>query len=75
MENYVEKTGLRVYVIYMVVVIMLSLLIAMVHNDSFRVKRVIDGDTFILRGGSVVRLIGVNTPEIGEKGMMKQDFG
>lgn len=28
--------------------------------------RVIDGDTFVLANGRVVRLIGINTPEYGE---------
>jgi len=28
------------------------------------VERVVDGDTFVIRGGDRVRLIGVNTPEI-----------
>ena len=31
------------------------------------VKRVVDGDTFETKSGDKVRLIGVNTPEIGEK--------
>jgi micrococcal nuclease len=29
-----------------------------------KVKRIVDGDTFHLEGGGIVRLIGVNTPEI-----------
>ncbi len=30
------------------------------------VERVIDGDTFVLKGGEKVRLIGIDTPEKGE---------
>ncbi len=38
------------------------------YPDGFYdVYRVIDGDTFELTNGETVRLIGINTPEIGEK--------
>lgn len=32
------------------------------------ISRVIDGDTYVLSNGQRVRVIGVNTPEIGEPG-------
>lgn len=32
-----------------------------------KVERVIDGDTLVLEGGEHVRLLGINTPEKGEK--------
>lgn len=35
--------------------------------EKFKVIKVIDGDTIILENGEKVRLIGINTPEIGEK--------
>ena len=36
--------------------------------ERHRVERVVDGDTLHLDGGDSVRLIGVNTPEIGRDG-------
>lgn len=33
-----------------------------------KVKRIIDGDTFELRGGERVRIAGLNAPELGQKG-------
>lgn len=33
-----------------------------------KVKRVIDGDTFELRGGERVRIAGLNAPELDERG-------
>ncbi len=35
--------------------------------DPFRVRTVLDGDTLVLADGRVVRLIGVNTPELNKK--------
>ncbi|MFH2036262.1 MAG: thermonuclease family protein [Candidatus Zixiibacteriota bacterium] len=35
-------------------------------EDRFRVMRIIDGDTFELEGGDLVRLIGIDSPERGE---------
>lgn len=39
---------------------------SMINENS--VARVIDGDTFVLQSGEVVRLLCVNAPERGEKG-------
>lgn len=36
-------------------------------QESHKVDRVIDGDTFVLDNGEKVRLIGIDTPEKGEK--------
>jgi len=33
-----------------------------------KVKRVIDGDTFQLRGGEYVRIAGLNAPEMSQRG-------
>ncbi len=33
-----------------------------------KVKRIIDGDTFVLRGGERVRIAELNAPELGERG-------
>lgn len=40
--------------------------IANINFDRAKVKRVIDGDTIELEGGSRVRYIGINTPEVKE---------
>lgn len=37
-------------------------------NSLLRIKTVVDGDTVILDSGRHVRLIGINTPEIGHDG-------
>ncbi len=41
---------------------------------SFLVEKIYDGDTFRLKDGRVVRLLGVDTPEIGKKGNPSQYF-
>ncbi|OGJ21572.1 hypothetical protein A3K73_09465 [Candidatus Pacearchaeota archaeon RBG_13_36_9] len=38
------------------------------NEDEARVARVIDGDTFELEGGEIVRLICIDAPEQGEEG-------
>jgi endonuclease YncB( thermonuclease family) len=53
-----------------------ALVLAGVPRDTFTihgvlqgpvyVERVIDGDTFVLVGGERIRIIGVDTPEVGE---------
>ena len=35
-------------------------------SEEYKAKEVIDGDTFILDTGEKVRLIGLDTPELGE---------
>ncbi|HEC77508.1 MAG TPA: thermonuclease family protein [candidate division WOR-3 bacterium] len=46
-------------------ILILSLLFC---NRSERVSEVIDGDTFRTEKGETVRLLGINTPEMGEPG-------
>lgn len=41
-------------------------------DESVAVARVVDGDTLRLRDGRSVRLIGINTPEIGRKGKVSE---
>jgi micrococcal nuclease len=45
------------------------------HADTFRVKRVVDGDTLLLTNGERVRLIGVDTPETKHPQKPVQRFG
>lgn len=40
--------------------------------ETVQVRHVLDGDTFILADGRHVRLIGVNTPELGKDGVPDQ---
>ena len=53
----------------------LSLLIAGCIHSKQRVEVVYDGDTFKLSNGEKVRLLGINTPEIGDPGAdIAKDF-
>ncbi len=47
---------------------LLILITTLCKAETVTVKRVIDGDTYILQSGDKVRMIGINTPERGEPG-------
>ena len=66
---------MRFRTLYIVFVLVLSCLIAVFAEDSpdpsfstleAKVYKVFDGDTISLKGGERVRLLGIDTPEIGE---------
>ncbi len=42
--------------------------------EAVRVQRVVDGDTVRLNDGRSVRMIGLNTPELGKKGRSDEPF-
>lgn len=42
--------------------------------EVYAVKRVVDGDTLQLRDGRQVRLLGINTPELGRRDTAAQPF-
>lgn len=44
-------------------------------NRTYRIERVVDGDTLVLAGGERVRLIGVNTPETVKPNWPVEPFG
>jgi endonuclease YncB( thermonuclease family) len=44
------------------------------YDEIAQVKYVYDGDTLTLRDGRKVRLIGINTPEMGRKGKPHQPY-
>lgn len=44
-------------------------------EGSYDVERFVDGDTFILTGGTRIRLIGANTPETVKKNSPVEPFG
>lgn len=44
------------------------------YNETAEVTYVYDGDTLTLRDGRKVRLIGINTPEMGRKGKPHQPY-
>lgn len=44
-------------------------------TDTFKVTRVIDGDTIEIEGGQKVRYIGINTPETVDPRSLPQCFG
>ena len=47
----------------LIALLILTLHLSVSHAETFKVKRVIDGDTLLLTNGERVRLIGVDTPE------------
>ncbi|MFK5893211.1 MAG: thermonuclease family protein [Pseudomonadota bacterium] len=42
--------------------------------ETVRYQTIFDGDTILLKDGRKIRLIGINTPEIGRKGRPSQAF-
>lgn len=44
------------------------------ENQTFKVVRIIDGDTIEIEGGEKIRYIGINTPEIDDKDLVKLCF-
>ncbi len=48
----------------LLIVLLTALIVTVgISQETYHVKRVIDGDTFVLENGEKVRLIGVDTPE------------
>ena len=41
------------------------------QQSAVKVSKIIDGDTFEIEGGIIIRPVGYNTPEKGEKGTQK----
>jgi len=44
------------------------------ENQTFKVVRIVDGDTIEIEGGEKIRYIGINTPEIDDKDPIKLCF-
>src|SRR4030042_6833798 len=55
--------------------LVLPLFLSLSNAETFRVKRVIDGDTLLLTNGERVRLIGVDTPETKHPKKPVERFG
>ncbi|MFN7802451.1 MAG: thermonuclease family protein [Planctomycetaceae bacterium] len=45
------------------------------ESQVVRVRRVVDGDTLLLKDGTRVRMIGIDTPETKKEGTPVQPFG
>lgn len=58
---------------FLKILLFLFLFPQIVKADSIRVKRVVDGDTLELVGGTRVRLIGVDTPEVHDSNKLYRD--
>jgi micrococcal nuclease len=58
-----------------IVILFINILISPSFAQTYKVKRVIDGDTLILVNGERVRLIGVDTPETKHPKKPVQRFG
>ncbi len=55
--------------------LILILYLSFSHAQTYRVKRVVDGDTLLLTNGERVRLIGVDTPETKHPEKPVERFG
>ncbi len=66
-----KRFGLLTFVLLIVVLIIIRFVEDIDKDvplkDRFRVTKVIDGDTFELKGGDRVRLLSIDTPEKGEQ--------
>lgn len=58
----------KLTMIFFVILIVIFLISNYIENyKNYIVSEVIDGDTFKTKDGKTIRLIGINSPEIGEK--------
>lgn len=76
LQSIMKKKHLIILIILFIIILILILSVQVFrkpnNNDieinENKVTRVIDGDTFVLQSGVIIRLICVNAPERGEKG-------
>jgi micrococcal nuclease len=69
------KNSLRWLFVLMISFSLTSLSYAKVQEHKiYRVKHVIDGDTFVLNTGDHVRLIGIDAPEMEDNAKLKRDI-
>jgi micrococcal nuclease len=64
---------LRVLFLSIALALIPSVVTSSFASDLFTIKRVVDGDTFLLVNGERVRLIGVDTPEVHESDKLQRD--
>jgi micrococcal nuclease len=64
---------LKVLLLSFALALIPTLVTSSLASDLFTIKRVIDGDTLLLRNGERVRLIGVDTPEVHESDKLQRD--
>jgi micrococcal nuclease len=63
--QYVEKVvKSSIYIFLLITLLFIPLASAQPEEKTYKVTRVVDGDTLILNGHERVRLIGVDTPEV-----------
>jgi len=65
----------RRWLLYYLVPLLILGLVALNKSIQGDVARVIDGDTFVLKNGQHVRLIGINAPELHHPVLGEQPFG
>jgi len=65
----------RRYLFIAILSVVFGFLFGLSHAETFKVKRVIDGDTLLLSNGEKVRLIGVDCPETEHPQKPVQHFG
>ena len=65
----------RIYILTIVSYLILSFFLPFSRAETFKVNRVIDGDTLLLTNDERVRLIGVDTPETKHPQKPVERFG
>ena len=54
---------------------LVSFINAYAYEDTWKkVDYIIDGDTFVTEDGDYIRLLGINTPEVGRHGNAGEPF-
>jgi len=66
---------IRIYILTIVSYLILSFFPPFSNGETFKVNRVIDGDTLLLSKGERIRLIGVDTPETKHPQKPVERFG
>ena len=64
------KTKIKILTRVITIIILVGILFFVVNfyfsNSEHEIKRIIDGDTFVIESGEHIRMIGINSPEKGE---------
>ena len=73
MNRYIPMS--RKFLFIIIPLLIFNFLISQSNAQTYKVKRVVDGDTILLTNGERVRLIGVDTPETKHPQKPVQRFG
>ena len=53
---------------HIILLLVILLIISPANSQDQSVNRIIDGDTFLLENGEIVRMLGIDAPERGQPG-------